>query len=64
MIIEEVIAKVIEQSIISGGFLFLLYSIVTKQQKQMDSNTDVLREMVKTLADMKSDIEDLKKKAE
>lgn len=39
---EELIARILEQSIVSGGFLLLLVHVLHKQEKQLDTFTKQL----------------------
>lgn len=61
---EELIAKIIEQSIVSGGFLFLLYHMVTKQEKRMDTISEVLGKQLEVMTEMRNDIDELKRQSE
>lgn len=61
---EELIAKIIEQSIVSGGFLFLLYHMVTKQEERMDKISEVLEKQLEVMTEMRNDIDELKRQSE
>lgn len=61
---EELIAKIIEQSIVSGGFLFLLWHMVTKQEERMDKISEVLEKQLEVMTEMRNDIDELKRQSE
>lgn len=56
---EEIIARVLEQSIVSGGFLFLLYHMTTKQDNTLNNIANVMSEMLKVISDMKNEMGDM-----
>lgn len=58
---EEIIARVIEQSIVSGGFLFLLYHVIHKQEQRLEEITKVLMQMSKQLSQMDKRLQKLEK---
>lgn len=53
---EELIARIIEQSIVSGGFLFLLYHMTTKQDTTLNNIARVMEEQLKVISEMKNEI--------
>lgn len=61
---EELIARILEQSIVSGGFLFLLYHMVTKQEERMDKISEVLEKQLEVMTEMRNDIDELKRQSE
>lgn len=58
---EEVLARVLEQSIVSGGFLFLLWHVVQQQDKRMQEIVKVLDSMNKSLNVLSKRVENLEK---
>jgi hypothetical protein len=49
---DELIMKIIENSLIGGAFLFLLYQFVTKFTKTQENIVGALAEMSKTMGEM------------
>lgn len=49
---EELILKIIENSLIGGAFLFLLYQFVTKFTATQQSIVSALNEMTKAMTEM------------
>lgn len=49
---EELILKVIENSLVGGAFLFLLYQFVTKFTKTQEAIVSGLQEISKTQSDI------------
>lgn len=56
---EELIAKIIEQSIVSGGFLFLLWHMVTKQDKTLNNIADVMEKQLEVISEMKTEMSNM-----
>ena len=68
---EEVIARILEQSIISGAFILVLYHILHKQDEQlknfsqeMKNSNKLLLEISKTLSQFGSRLENLERKGD
>lgn len=59
---EELIARVIEQSIVSGGFLFLLYHVIHKQEERLEQITKVLTQMSQQLSSLQIQVNELERK--
>jgi hypothetical protein len=49
---DELIMKIIENSLIGGAFLFLLYQFVTKFTKTQENIVSALAQMSKTMGEM------------
>lgn len=69
MAIEQLIAKVIEDSVVAGGFIFLLYHVLHKQDKLLQGFSKELRasnntmvEICSTLKEFNTRLEVLEKK--
>lgn len=59
---EELIAKVIEQSVVSGGFILLLYFVLNKQEIQLKRFAEQMEQSNIVLSQISTRLESLERR--
>jgi len=57
---QDIFTKVLEDSVLAGGFLFLLYHVLHKQDQILNKFGNTLEDVSKTLHSLNAEVKELK----